>query len=618
MCGIFGCHQHKKTWNKEELSLTLNSLEKRGPDARGTYMHNGTFFGHTRLSIIDLNTGKQPMESWDNKFSITFNGEIYNYKLVRKKLEASGSIFKTNSDTEVIIEAYRFWGISFVKQLEGMFAFSIYDNEAQKIICARDRVGIKPFYYSVSQDHFVFSSTLNPFFLLKNFHLSLDYTSVRDFLTYDYIPTPKTLVREVKKLPPGNVITYNIATKDFIKSEYWSLPTMEERKKIDSHELIELTEDCLKKAVKKQLVSDVPIGALLSGGIDSSLLVAFMAQNSSKPVKTFSISFKAGENEIEYAKLVANQYNTEHVIFDGGEISNEFVYDTLCNLDEPLSDPSIIPTRLVSHLASKHIKVALSGDGGDEMFLGYPRYKRARKNLKENKLKALISNSILRSSFNFRGKERLIKSLLTEPQMIVYNRTRYLDVPLFGKSFSDLLLNVKPFELHDTMSHWNLSLEKYDKDLNPDSLMRIDFTSKLLDNHLFKSDRASMMESLELRVPFLDEDLLKNILPIHADSKIYDSRLKSILKSISAKHLPREVWDRKKQGFHVPVSSYMANEWSNSIQYFLSWGKKNLDLFNYDYLDRLYQINLKRKYISRPLWSPICLIAWFHSHQVTF
>ena len=619
MCGILAVYDPQRRWSPDVFSQALDALASRGPDGSGIWQGDEVLLGHRRLSIIDLEGGAQPMSSDDGQTLVTFNGEIYNFPTLRSDLESRGHVFQTSSDTEVILGAWREWGGDCVDHLEGMFAFVIWDRRRRIFFAARDRTGIKPLYIGQFDGAVIFSSTLAPFFELPGFDFQVDREAIRDLLVYDYVPAPRSMLRAVRKLRPGHCLLWKISEAFPESRPFWEIPACEDRP-IEFPELVQRCEHALDRSIERQMMSDVPLGAFLSGGIDSSLIVASMARLSDEPVTTFSVSFESGSNEAPIARQVAERYGTHHVEVEAGSISSDTLLDTLGRLDEPLSDPAIVPTRLISEVARERVKVVLSGEGGDEVFGGYPRFLTqdqsgdtgvhwARRGLKE-----LID----RTPFRIPGAGRIYHDLLSPQEVVEWERARFGDGGYPGRQLRRVLkLPPESYRPQDYLNDWREKMHRFSSGgeaYDADALMRVDMLTKLSENHLFKSDRASMMESLELRVPFLDELILAEVLHRPAQAKIVGGRLKAILVELCKTRLPRAVWDRPKHGFNVPMGHFMAVEWKDAVEELLSWGEQSLPLFDYAALRAAQRENQRTRMVARTLWSPLMLIAWFRAH----
>ncbi|MCX7157213.1 MAG: asparagine synthase (glutamine-hydrolyzing), partial [Rhodocyclales bacterium] len=360
-----------------DFDAALATLKSRGPDARETLAHGDTLLGHARLAVIDIDGGRQPMTAANGRLAMVYNGEIYNFAALRRELEAAGHAFVTRSDSEVLLTGYLHWGEAVVERLDGMFAFAIRDAQDGSIFLARDRLGIKPLFWGEHAGGLVAASTLAPFFALTAFPKKLDAEGLRDYLAFQTPLAPHTLVRDIHALPPSACLRWK-AGSGAKPRQWWNIPDVSE-KAPDREALVAETDGLLAQAVKDQLAADVPLGAFLSGGIDSSLVVHYMAQagafSTSRPLKTFSVRFaEAGFDESPHAQAVAERYGTEHHVLDAPDLTADTLAAALRDLDQPLADPAYIPTWALSRLTRQHVTVALSGDGGDELFGGYPRF----------------------------------------------------------------------------------------------------------------------------------------------------------------------------------------------------------------------------------------------------
>ena len=587
-----------------------DSLFHRGPDAGGTWVDDGVFFGHRRLSIIDLATGAQPMHSSDNRYVIVYNGEIYNFRELREQLRKNGAKFNTYSDTEVILEGYKHWGTDVVKHLHGMFAFVVWDRLKRSAFAARDRLGIKPLCWGIWHGALICSSTLEPFHIMLGAERQIDMTAVRDLMVFDYIPVPRTILKGVQKLEPGSTLHWSIGEVEPEINRYWSPPLPDPTSSVpDEFEL----EQLLEKAVARQMVSDVPVGAFLSGGIDSSLLIAMMARQSSQPVRTFSVAFsEGGVDESPIAELVARRFGADHTVLNAEDVDAEALVGLIGRFDEPFCDPAFIPTFALSQMTKRHVKVALSGDGGDEVFGGYPKYLYGNNGHFRLPFSSWIPPLLRRIPWRPRGMGRVYWRLLDRNNQIQYGWVRYGDFPVFRKDLRQL---IQPdyhtaVELDDYFEPWERRARRYGNGFEPDILMRADLETYLSENCLVKTDRASMLASLEVRVPYLDEGILDRVLPLHSTKKIPSGQLKALLMPIARRLLPREVWDRPKHGFTVPLSVRLAGAWRPAIEAALSWGEKNFTVFNYRYLRRLHEINITEGGVDRELWNPAVTLLW--------
>ena len=566
MCGLYGTAQQQQLSSKqvEKLKDSGKSLIHRGPDNSGTWMKDGIFLGHQRLSIIDTSPmANQPM--FDNDVVIAVNGEIYNFDILRQELEQLGAVFKSQSDSEVLLHGYKFWGLQLLLQrLEGMYAAVIYDQNKNKVFLIRDRVGIKPLYYHFSGSSLSWASELKGIVkYIGESSLSVNTTALLDFLVYRYIPAPKSLYKNVFKLPAAHFAEYDIETEALCVTRYWHLTTSKTTKPHDTlaRELLEL----LRNSVEQQLVSDVPLGVLLSGGIDSSAISALASRK--KSLLSFSVGFKnSPTDESHFAEIVAKQVGTEHHAITFSDTSmNKLGYKMAKWFDEPFGDTSAVPTSLVSKFARKRVTVALGGDGGDELFGGYTwyrKYKFLRKiqqilpflKVFQGELPAWLPKKNTLEMLFIRDPvelyARLRKSL---PKKRLCNWKKKLGIPNAYDPYWAYRAHFKP----------NLPPAR--------AAQIIDFHTYLPDDILTKVDRASMIVSLECRPPFLSTQLIEFAFTL-PESFIYkDGQLKGGLKYALRGILPETIINRKKQGFSVPDFGWRKKitAESSSVQEFL-------------------------------------------------
>ena len=614
MCGFITILQNAPSVDIAAARHALASIAHRGPDAAAEWQEGDIFLGHRRLSIIDLATGDQPMQSVDGRYVIVFNGEIYNFVELRDVLTAAGATFRTRSDTEVILEGYRHWGAGVVKRLYGMFAFVIWDRVRRAAFAARDRLGIKPLCWAMHRGALVVASTLEPFSALETFD-QVDLIAVRDLMTFDYIPTPRTILASVHKLESGSWLEWCFGADKPTIERYWSPPAVNMISSVpDEWEL----EALLDHAVERQMISDVPIGAFLSGGIDSSLLVALMARHSERPVRTFSVAFSGGNlDESPIAELVARRFGTEHTVLHAEALDPDALLELLGRLDEPFCDPAFVPTHALSELTRRHVKVALSGDGGDEVFGGYPKYLLGQAERRQLPLASLLHRSLRTLSWQPRRMASVYWRVLSSQDRIRFAWARYGNFPIFHKDMRQLLARAyqDAAEVEAYFEPWERRAQRYGQRFDTEVLMRTDLETYLSENCLVKTDRASMLASLEVRVPYLDETVLDRILPLPAQAKMPGGQLKALLMPIACRLLPREVWDRPKQGFGGPLNTWLAGAWRPAVERALDWGESNLALFDYSYLRRLHAINISKGGIGQALWNPFVFLAWAMAHS---
>jgi asparagine synthase (glutamine-hydrolysing) len=609
MCGFVAFFQDAPIVDAAMARRASNNIAHRGPDAAGEWAERNVFLLHRRLSIIDLSTGQQPMTSRNGRFVIVFNGEIYNFQELREELRKKDVQFLTNSDTEVLLEGYVHWGPTIVDRLNGMFAFVIWDRQTSTAFGARDRLGIKPLCWGMSKGAFIVASTLETFKDLDDFR-QVNPVAVRDLLTFDYIPSPHTILQGVNKLEPGSRFYWRLGDESPRVERYWSPPGPDDLAEVPSESTLERL---LQEVVRRQMISDVPIGVFLSGGIDSSLMVALMARESQKPVRSFSIAFKDAEaDESSIAGLVARQFGTDHTVLPAEDLGPDMLLELLGRLDEPFADPAFVPTYILAKMTAGHVKVALSGDGGDEVFGGYSKYLLGDASRWRIPGYRLLDASLRSVAWRPFGMSSLYWRTLSHEKFIRWSLVRYGDFPIFRKDMRQVLTTRyhDPAQISEYFAHWEQVANRYGDKIDMDLLMRTDLRTYLSENCLVKTDRASMLASLEVRVPFLDEWLLDRILPLHANKKIQNRTLKALLIPIVKRLLPRPVWDRPKHGFHVPLHRFLSGNWRPAVEAALDWGEGHIDFFDYRYLRRLHAINLRTGGIDRELWNPFVFLGW--------
>ncbi|TMM45262.1 XrtA/PEP-CTERM system amidotransferase [Colwellia ponticola] len=569
MCGIAGLFHltSNHSIDPKVIENMNNKQEHRGPDAGDYFFDPGVALAHRRLSIIDIEGSPQPMMSHCERAIIIFNGEIYNFKELHTELSNKGYQFNTHGDTETILNAYLEWGEDCVHHLRGMFAFAIWDRQQQTLFIARDRLGIKPLFFSLLGDgHFAFGSELKVLTAHPLFDKALRSTTIEDYFTFGYIPEPNTIYQNAFKLPPGHRLLLKKGDKKIhLSQEYWDIPTNNVEELTES-EVKEQLADRLKEAVEIRMVADVDLGAFLSGGVDSSAIVALMSKLQSEPVNTCSVGFDVKEfNETEYAQTVANRYKTNHR--EEFVDQNDFdLVDKLASLyDEPYADSSAMPTYRVCELARKHVTVALSGDGADEVFAGYGRYKR---HLQAEKKRNLLPLGLRRSIFTPLGNlypkldraPRFLRAKTTFQEMAMdsvegyHNSISILRIDERRQLFSD--------GFNESLGEYT-SLEVFkqyeDKYRNLDVMKKVqylDMKTYLVGDILTKVDRASMAHSLEVRVPFLDHKFVEWGFKVPTSMNIKNGIGKYSLKSAMEPYLPNDVLYRKKMGFAVPLAEW--------------------------------------------------------------
>ena len=624
MCGIAGFCDFKKKSNKQTLVTMTDVLNHRGPDDSGysfyenNYAHVG--LGHRRLSILDLSThGHQPM-AFEN-LDIIYNGEVYNFKEIRAELEKFNYTFESDSDTEVILKAYHKWGIKAVDKFIGMFAIAIYDKSQQKMIFVRDRAGVKPFYYYNKDGLFMFASELKSFHENSGFEKNINKDALALYLKYGYILEPYSIFEHTHKLQAGHYLELNIQNSKLSIHKYWDVVDSYNKPKLDisENEAIVETEKLLKSACEYRMVSDVPVGMFLSGGYDSSVVTALLQHERKEKLKTFTIGFKEkGFDEAPYAKEIAKHLGTDHTEFYCTAKDALEIIPKLCEIyDEPFGDSSAIPTTLVSQIAKKQVSVSLSADGGDEIFGGYGKYTGITKKLdtfakvpdilKPILAKSLRQNIVHKSAEKFAGMFEAKTRCERFADILSHDEKQMLkETGQFTKKQLSEVLNYKHKEL----------FTNFDTDIQDDrlsNLLAIDYKTYMVDDILHKVDRATMSVSLEGREPLLDHRIIEFVAQLPSDMKIKDGDKKWLLKQITHKYLPKQMMDRPKQGFGVPIQEWFKDELKEYFEKYLS--KKALsehELFDIDEI-----LKMKKQYLAdenvgvTKLWYMLMFQMWY-------
>ena len=621
MCGIVGQFNFNKKSVLETDILKMNKkIEHRGPDDLGTFIHENIGLGHTRLSIIDLSkNGHQPMSDSSKRFWITYNGEIYNFKELRNNLKKDGIDFKSETDTEVIIYLFKKYGPECLKYLRGMFAFAILDREKKELFLARDRVGQKPLKYYHDQNKFIFASELKAIFTNPEIKKEINLEAIDEYLTFKYIPAPKTGFKNIFKLPPAHYMIIKENGKKIIK-KYWDL-NYEKKLKLNEEEILEKVEEKLKESVGLRLMADVPLGAHLSGGIDSSLIVALMSELSNKQLNTFSIGFKEKEyNELPYAKLVAEKYKTNHHEFIINPQALEILPEIAYQYEEPYADASAIPTWYLSKITRKNISVALNGDGGDENFAGYERYRAMQlyytfKSIPLKKSAGILNSILFRITNNkiFAKATKQLQADYSSPENFYLSIIEYLNPNDKRKLYNQNLQNTLKVKLNNSIQKENKNLFANTSNLNwLDQVLKIGILTHLPDDLLVKIDMASMAFGLEIRSPFLDHELLELSAQISPELKLKGNQKKYILKKIAEKYLPSECIYRPKQGFSVPLEHWFKDELNKYIETKIL-NKNFLDFgFDKNYIKEILEKHqTKKENNENKLYSLLMLSLWF-------
>ncbi len=564
MCGIVGIAAETAVNNRAWLALGRETMRHRGPDDCGEWWSaDGCVgLGHRRLAIIDLSpAGHQPMTAASGGLHIVFNGEIYNFDDLRRELKARGSSFRSDSDTEVILEAYREWGAECLSRLNGMFAFALYDESRGRMFLARDRAGEKPLFYAAGGGELRFASELKALMADPDFARRIDPLALDCYLTMGFVPSPLCIMQGVNKLPPAHALFFDLRSAELKVWRYWQPPEPTDRADAaDEASLMERLEPLLEDAVRRQLVADVPVGVMLSGGVDSSLVTA-MAVRAKPKVKTFTVRFPGHEkyDETKHARMIAQHFGTEHIELDAGEVKVDLLPTLARQFDEPMVDSSMIPTYLLSRLVRQHCTVALGGDGGDELFAGYPHYNRllwmrakfGAVPTSVRRLFARTGNACLPLGFRGRNWLHALEVDLKDGLPLVSS--------VFDRAWRRRLMSSR--------HRWILGAESFREGRIPKAAdllyraTRMDFQNYLAEDILVKVDRASMLNSLEVRAPLLDYRLIEFAFgQVPSDLKGSVSTRKVLLKKLAARVLPPQFDRHRKQGFSIPLASWLRTD----------------------------------------------------------
>ncbi|MCX7875230.1 MAG: asparagine synthase (glutamine-hydrolyzing) [Melioribacteraceae bacterium] len=621
MCGISGIIKKNNNVSIDDLKLMSDLLSQRGPDAEGFFIENNVGFAHRRLSVIDLETGDQPMFSDDNSIAIIYNGEIYNFLEIKDELIKLNCSFKTKSDTEVIIKGYQKFGIDLLlNKLEGMFAFALYDKTNELIFIARDKFGEKPLYYSIQNDKIIFSSelkALEPFIDKK----SISKEGLNFYLSLSYIPAPYTIYQTVEKLNPSSYLKIdNSFTINKIK--YYNLIDKIIQKENKSFEVSKSElKNLLFDSVKKRMISDVPLGCFLSGGIDSSIIACVMNEISDRPINTFSIGFKEKEyDESNRAKIVADKIKSNHTIhyLSYNDII-ELLDEILKYFDEPFADSSAIPSFYVAKLAREKVTVVLTGDCADEIFVGYEKYLANYYSNKYNLLPKFFKN-LFEKFINLIPHSSLTNNLLRKIKKVIYNANHSffdLHYNLMCMGFSDN----ERFSLLKGTNHFNIKerlLEKYNEFILGSEFEKglyLDLTTVLEGDMLVKVDRMCMKNSLEARVPYLDSKIVELAYNMPLDFKLKGKNKKYILKETFKDLLPKETLKFSKKGFTAPIDHWLKNELKNELDELLNEDFINKqNIFNYNVIRKIYDDHFSGKENNMyKLWNLYVFQKWYKS-----
>lgn len=619
MCGVCGVYNFR---NREPVQIELlksmaETMTHRGPDAGGFYSLGGVGLGHRRLSIIDLEGGSQPMTNEDGTIWIAFNGEIYNFLELRDPLVRSGHVFKTVSDTETIIHLYEEYGEECFRYLRGMFAIVIWDSRVDKLIMARDRVGKKPLFYAYDGSRIVFASEIKAILKVKGIDSTIDIEAFSDYLSLLYIPNPKSIFKGIKKIRPGHYIV--VSGNTFREVQYWDIH-FSEVNDLTEEEWCERLLEAYREAVRIRLVSDVPLGAFLSGGVDSSSVVALMSEVMDSPVITSSIGFEEEEfNELKYARIVADSFRTDHheeiVRPDAVSVVEKLAW----HYDEPFADSSAVPTYYVSKAARQYVTVALAGDGGDELFAGYRRYYFFQR---ENVIRNLFPSAISRILFGTLARvypkadwaPKVLRAKATFESLSHSEIEGYFhDISAFRPELKLQIIDQevkKELGKYDTIDILRQYFMRADTNDPLSRIQYVDIKTYLTDDILVKVDRASMATSLEVRAPILDHKFMELAASIPASLKLRKTSGKYIFKKALKPILPEIILNRSKMGFGVPLADWFRGD-LKEMAYDTIFGRNQNNYFNQNFLKLIWkqhQSGLRNR--STELWVVLMFRLW--------
>lgn len=629
MCGITGILDFSKKSSEEILTKMTNTLHHRGPDGGDVELFEEKDFqlgfGHRRLAILDLSEhGKQPMQF--EHLWVCFNGEIYNFQEIKNELIELGHSFNGNSDTEMILHAYSEWGIGCVHKFIGMFAILIYDTKNQKIEVIRDRAGVKPLFIYEKNGLFLFASELKVFHQHPNFEKEINPSAVTAFLQYGSVPTPNCIFQNCRKLKPGHYLTIDLKSKSVSETQYWNVYDHYNapKHKIDYLDAKSDTKRLLKSAFEYRMVSDVPVGVFLSGGFDSACVTSILQSDRTEKLKTFTIGVPdMGLNEAPYAKDIAKHLGTDHTEVECTEKEAiEMIVDLPFNYDEPFADSSAIPTTLVSKMARKEVTVALSADAGDEIFAGYNRYDyMAKYEAKLNRIPGFARNMasglmnvipseyipILKNKYNFHNRYEKLKNVLKDPS------SENIMLSLSQQWTDDQMRNLMKASFSE-LPNWYKSKEM---DMTTNSslayMMAIDYQTYLLDDILQKVDRATMTVSLEGREPFLDHRIIEYAAKLPDEFKYHNGIKKRIIRDIVYDYIPKELMDRPKMGFAIPIAKWLQTDLRDMVEEYLSESKiKKQGFLEWEYVSKLKkQFFGGKKELDTKIWYLLMFQLWY-------
>uniref|UniRef100_UPI004057804D asparagine synthase (glutamine-hydrolyzing) n=1 Tax=Candidatus Electrothrix sp. TaxID=2170559 RepID=UPI004057804D len=616
MCGISGFN-----WNDEGLIRAMtDTLEHRGPDQQGHFCSDEMSLGFRRLSIIDLSdNGRQPMFNEDNTIALVFNGEIYNFQELRKELKSKGHVFHSKADSEVILHGYEEWGTKVMHRLRGMFAFGLYDMPRKRLLLVRDRIGIKPLYYTYKDGRLLFASEIKAILEDPQVERRVNYQAMYDYLGFEFVPAPQTMFADIHKLPAGHMLVFE--NGNIHQEQYWDLKFHPGENKLTFDEAVEKMREHLDYAVQSHLVSDVPLGVFLSGGLDSSCLVALMRKHLTGSFKTFTIGYEDKSfSELDYAQVVAEHCQTDHQVLVLDSLKPEYVEKTLWHLDEPMTDLSTVPLYLLCKQAREHVTVCLSGEGADESFAGYDRFKASRMsrwfNLMPGPLRQQVIGrltAMLPDQPQKKGAINMLKRFVEGANLDPagqHLRWQYffnsvLENNLLQSGFRSKV-GMDPFrQLREYTARCDAGKDQVNQEIY------LDMRFMMTDSVLMKVDRMSMASSLEIRVPLLDHVLVEFMASLPGDWKLKGMTTKYIFRAALEGLLPENIVHRGKQGYSLPVKHLLRGDLKPYMNELLNDSaviRENMDLA---YVNRLIEEHCAMKQNhNHVLWALINIAIW--------
>ena len=630
MCGISGLYlKYGEIAERRMLEAMTSTMEWRGPDADGFYNDKHLGLAHRRLKVIDLSDdANQPMHAISNRYSIVFNGEIYNYRELRAELESKSYKFKTSSDTEVLLKAYIEWGEKLLTRLNGIFAFAVYDKHEQSLHIARDRFGIKPLFYSFDGERLAFASSVSAIMSVPWVKKNISNETIFAFLKFSHIPNPASIIDSIRQVKPGHYLSFTHGSLSEI--EYWNSTELSNPQRIldlDEFAFIEQLELALMKSVKAQSVSDVPLGCFLSGGIDSSLISYYLAQCSDKPVKSFSIGYKEQEfDESAYARQVANNLGFQHFEYIvSPEDFFEFIPDIPKYFDQPLADPTLLPSMLLASKSRREVTVALSGDGGDELFFGY-EFQQALYRLQiikdiPHSLRAPVCKLLQFILYPLYTRQPRLQQINKLLDILQFRNTAELFqyfIGTIGPIHLDKINQLLKTPIQLKIPLYSELMGEIEGLTWPAQIEQVFLKRFLPDTVLAKTDRTSMAFSLEARVPFLDNEMINFASSLPFNMKYQKGVKKYMLRKLTAQHLPREIAYRKKQGFSIPMREWIRGDLKYLVLEYLRPEKlKNDPHLNEVTVSRLIKKHMnKQANHSHLIWSMISLQMWKQHYKL--